>query len=114
MKFSGPRHPAGTAVVVARELESSGREPVDSVAFEEGAGLVRIRLLREADAVVGAELAAPLPLSLGASVSAEDAAACLSLDRSDIVTNSHQPQVVSVGLPFLAVEIASREALRLT
>jgi trans-2,3-dihydro-3-hydroxyanthranilate isomerase len=111
--FAG--HPnIGTAVVVARELEATGRAPIDSFTFEETAGLVRIRLLREGDAVVGAELTAPQPLSIGSSVSVEDAAACLSLQKSDIVTTHHRPQIVSVGLPFLAVELASREALRLS
>jgi trans-2,3-dihydro-3-hydroxyanthranilate isomerase len=110
--FAG--HPnIGTAVVVARELEAAGHAPIDSLTFEEAAGLVKIRLLRDGDAVVGAELTAPQPLSIGSSVSVEDAAACLSLPKSSIVTTHHVPQVVSVGLPFLAVELASREALRL-
>jgi trans-2,3-dihydro-3-hydroxyanthranilate isomerase len=109
--FAG--HPnIGTAVVVARELESTGRAPIDSFTFEEKAGVVRINLLREVNAVVGAELTAPQPLAIGSSVSVEDAAACLSLAKSDIVTTHHAPQVVSVGLPFLAVELVSREALR--
>ncbi len=110
--FAG--HPnIGTAVVVARELEATGHEPLDSITFEEAAGLVRIRLLRDADVVVGAELTAPQLLSIGATVSVDDAAACLSLRKSDIVTTHHLPQIVSVGLPFLAVELASREALRI-
>jgi trans-2,3-dihydro-3-hydroxyanthranilate isomerase len=109
--FAG--HPnIGTAVVVARELEAMGRESIDSFTFEEAAGLVRIRLIRDGNAVVGAELTAPQPLSIGSSVSVEDAAACVSLPKADIVTTHHVPQVVSVGLPFLAVELASREALR--
>lgn len=62
--------------------------------------------------VVGAELTAPQPLAIGSSVSVQDAAACLALAKSDIVTTHRAPQVVSVGLPFLAVELASREALR--
>jgi trans-2,3-dihydro-3-hydroxyanthranilate isomerase len=41
----------------------------------------------------------------------EQAAACLSLSASDIKTDRHVPHVVSVGLPFLVVELASREAL---
>jgi trans-2,3-dihydro-3-hydroxyanthranilate isomerase len=110
--FAG--HPnIGTAVVVARELEATGHAPIDSLKFEEAAGLVQIRLLRDGNAVVGAELTAPQPLSIGSSVSVEDAAACLSLPKSNIVTTHHMPQIVSVGLPFLAVELASREALRL-
>ena len=110
--FAG--HPnIGTAVVVARELEAISRAPIDSFTFEEAAGLVRIRLLRDGDAVVGAELTAPQLLSIGSSVSVEDAAACVSLPKTDIISTNHVPQVVSVGLPFLAVELASREALRL-
>lgn len=109
--FAG--HPnIGTAVVVARELEAVRGARVESFIFEEAAGLVRIRLLRDGDAVVGAELTAPRPLSIGSGVSNEDAAACLSLPALDINTHHHPPQVVSVGLPFLAVELASRAALR--
>lgn len=109
--FAG--HPnIGTAVVVARELEAVGGARVESFIFEEAAGLVRIRLLRDGDAVVGAELTAPRPLSIGSGVSIEDAAACLSLPALDIITHHHPPQVVSVGLPFLAVELTSRAALR--
>jgi trans-2,3-dihydro-3-hydroxyanthranilate isomerase len=110
--FAG--HPnIGTAVVLARELEAGGRLPTESFTFEEAAGLVRIRLLREGDAVVGAELTVPQLLSIGSSVSVEDAADCVSLPKTDILCTNHLPQVVSVGLPFLAVELASREALRL-
>ena len=36
----------------------------------------------------------------------------LSLRRDDILTSRHQPEIVSVGLPFLAVELATRAALR--
>jgi trans-2,3-dihydro-3-hydroxyanthranilate isomerase len=111
LPFAG--HPnVGTAVVLARELEAAGEAPLDELRFEEAAGLVQMRLLREAGIVVGAELTAPQPLTTGASVSAEDAAACLSLPASAIVAAHHAPQVVSVGLPFLAVELASREQLR--
>jgi trans-2,3-dihydro-3-hydroxyanthranilate isomerase len=109
--FAG--HPnVGTAVVLARELEAAGRPPVDQFLFEEAAGLVPMRLMRAAGAVAGAELTAPVPLSAGASVSVEDAAACLSLSAADIRTAAHPPLVLSVGLPFLVVEVGSREALR--
>lgn len=71
-----------------------------------------IRLLRENGAVVGAELKAPQPLSVGAAVPADDAAACLSLDFTDISGETHSPLVLSVGLAFLVAEVSSREALR--
>jgi trans-2,3-dihydro-3-hydroxyanthranilate isomerase len=109
--FAG--HPnVGTAVVVARELESNAGPRQDRLFFEEIAGIVPVRLMRTADAIVGAELTAPEPLSLGATVTVENVAACLSLAAADISSANHAPQVVSVGLPFLAVELVSRDALR--
>jgi trans-2,3-dihydro-3-hydroxyanthranilate isomerase len=68
--------------------------------------------MRENDAIIAAELLAPEPLSRRAQVAPEIAAACLSLTAEDIRTDRHQPQVFSVGLPFLIVELASRDALR--
>lgn len=109
--FAG--HPnVGTAVVLAREIESTGRASPERMVFEEAAGLVSISLLREKGGTVGAELEAPQPLTVGASVSAQDAAECLSLTPSDIESAAHPPQVASVGLPFLVAELESREALR--
>jgi trans-2,3-dihydro-3-hydroxyanthranilate isomerase len=109
--FAG--HPnVGTAVVLAREIESKGRASPGRMVFEEAAGLVSISLLRERGEPVGAELEAPQPLAVGASVSAQDAGECLSLAPSDIVCAAHPPQVASVGLPFLVAELESREALR--
>src|SRR5438132_991230 len=58
------------------------------------------------------DFAAPKPLSKGETVDAREAAAILSLSASDITTDRHPPQIASVGLPFLIVEVASREALR--
>jgi trans-2,3-dihydro-3-hydroxyanthranilate isomerase len=109
--FAG--HPnIGTAVVLARELEAKGGAPADRFVFEEAAGLVPIRLLRDGSTVVGAELTAPEALSIGPVVTVDDAAACLSLASNEIRTTTHAPRVVSVGLPFLAIEVASRDALR--
>lgn len=109
--FAG--HPnVGTAVVLAHELEEKGGPAVEHFVFEEAAGLVPIRLLREHDATVGAELRAPQPLSVGAAVTIDEAAACLSLDSGDVQTERHPPLVLSVGLAFLVAEVSSREALR--
>jgi len=109
--FAG--HPnVGTAVVLAHELASQGRLREDRFVFEEAAGLVPIRLFREGATIVGAEFTAPESLSIRSMVSAEDAADCLSLTRAEIVVSHHPPQVASVGLPFLIVEVGSREALR--
>ncbi|MFM0229467.1 PhzF family phenazine biosynthesis protein [Paraburkholderia sediminicola] len=68
--------------------------------------------MKEGDTVVGGELVAPEPLSRRSEVPAEQVAACLSLDVDDIRTDGRPPQVVSVGLPFLVAELASRDALR--
>lgn len=110
--FAG--HPnIGTAVALARELESKGRAPCERFVFEEAAGLVPIRLLRDAEGtVIGAELTAPERLSVGASISTDDAAAAVSVSTHEIVTSTHPPQVISVGLPFLVMELGSRDTLR--
>jgi trans-2,3-dihydro-3-hydroxyanthranilate isomerase len=105
--FAG--HPnVGTAFVLAtRAAKAPAR-----LKFEEQAGLVPVEILSEGSRVTGAELTAPQRLERTNEVSAAEAAACLSLSASDVKTDRHAPQVVSVGLPFLVVEIASREALR--
>jgi trans-2,3-dihydro-3-hydroxyanthranilate isomerase len=109
--FAG--HPnVGTAVVLARELQSRGTPPPDRFVFEEAAGLVPIRLLRDGGTVVGAELTAAEPLSIRSSLPVDDAAACLSLAPTDIAVRTHPPQVISVGLPFLVTELTSRDSLR--
>ena len=112
--FAG--HPnVGTAFVLAGESPSAAAAAASAAGifvFEEGAGLVPLTLLREHGATVGAELRAPEGLSRRSFVSREVAAACLSLDPRDIATQVHAPQIISVGLPFLVVELGSRDALR--
>ncbi len=109
--FAG--HPnVGTAVVFAREQEGKGGPPLDRLVFEEAAGLVPIRLIRQPNTVVGAEFAAPESLIVGPHVSSGDIAECLSLTAADINLANHAPQVLSVGLPFVVAEITTRQALR--
>ena len=109
--FAG--HPnVGTAVMLARRLEAAGAAPSEGLVFEEAAGLVPVRLLREGGVVVAAELTAPQPLSIGAPMSCQEAAECLSLAAAEICDTHHPPQVLSVGLPFLVTELHTREALR--
>ena len=111
MPFAG--HPnVGTAVVLARELEAKGSPADEQLLFEELAGLVPVQLIRENRKVVAAELTAPEALSVRASASIGDAAACLGLPAADISSAGHPPQVLSVGLPFLVAEVVSRDALR--
>jgi trans-2,3-dihydro-3-hydroxyanthranilate isomerase len=105
--FAG--HPnVGTAFVVATRAP----KPPARLLFEEGAGLVPVEILTEEGRVVGAELTAPQALRKFTQFSAEQAATCISLTAADIRTDRHPPQIVSVGLPFLVVELTSREALR--
>jgi trans-2,3-dihydro-3-hydroxyanthranilate isomerase len=108
--FAG--HPnVGTAFLLAREREMSGEPPESSLVFEEAAGLVPLTLIRRGAATVGAELRAPERLSVRSQVGRELAAQCLSLQPGDISIANHPPQVLSVGLPFLVVELASRANL---
>ena len=105
--FAG--HPnIGTAFVLATRAKT----PPTRLLFEEKAGLVPVEIVSEAGKVVSAELTAPQHLKRMTEVPVEEAAACLSLSVSDIRTDRHPPHIISVGLPFLAVELASREALR--
>lgn len=109
--FAG--HPnVGTAFVLARYAAQNNAQLPATLLFEEIAGLVPVRLLHEKSTIVGAELLVPEALSCRSEVSPQHVAACLSLDAEDIRTTVHPPLVASVGLPFLVVELASREALR--
>jgi trans-2,3-dihydro-3-hydroxyanthranilate isomerase len=106
LPFAG--HPnVGTAFVLAAHANKTPAR----LLFEEKAGLVPLEILEEGR-VIGAELTAPKPLARLSQVSTEDAAACASLSPADIKVDRHTPQIASVGLPFLMVELASREALR--
>jgi trans-2,3-dihydro-3-hydroxyanthranilate isomerase len=105
--FAG--HPnVGTAFVLA----SQASRPPERLLFEEKAGLVPVAILQDDKGIAGAELTAPETLRRLTSFSAAQAAACLSLSAADIRLDHHAPQIVSVGLPFLVVELNSREALR--
>ncbi|MBC9907398.1 MULTISPECIES: PhzF family phenazine biosynthesis protein [Achromobacter] len=109
--FAG--HPnVGTAVVLAREMAASGRTVPETFVFEEEAGLVRIALRTGASGAAGAQLLAPQPLSRASEAPAAAVARALSLEPADIDTSTHAPQVASVGLIFLVVQLASRDALR--
>lgn len=109
--FAG--HPnVGTAFVLAQQAARQSQTLPETLLFEEIAGVVPVRLLRETERVIGAELCAPQALSCYSRVSVQAVAACLSLAPEDIATDTHSPQVASVGLPFLVVELGSREALR--
>ncbi len=109
--FAG--HPnIGTAFLLARERVKAGNAPPQRFVFEQAAGLVSLDLMVENGVVVGAELLSPQPLVRHARVDAARAAGCLGLAGDDVRSDVHAPQVVSVGLPFLVLELASREVLK--
>lgn len=109
--FAG--HPnVGSAFVLAREWAARGEAVPDILVFEEQAGLVPVRPLRADGQVVGAELTAPEALSRRGRLARSVAASLLTLEPAEVQVDAHAPEVVSVGLPFVAVELASRAALR--
>jgi trans-2,3-dihydro-3-hydroxyanthranilate isomerase len=108
--FAG--HPnVGTAFVLASIGELGEVRSSLTVTFEEKAGLVAVRIHETGGRIAWCELAAPQPVSFGASVPAELVASAVSLSVEDIATEIHRPQRVSVGLPFLVTELRDRSAL---
>jgi trans-2,3-dihydro-3-hydroxyanthranilate isomerase len=110
LPFAG--HPnVGTAFVLACESKSYGRAVGDPLLFEEKAGLVRLDLLRDSDAAVGARLTAPQPLTRGDDIAPDIVAAACSLTAADIETAGHLPCIASCGLPLAFAELKTRAAL---
>jgi trans-2,3-dihydro-3-hydroxyanthranilate isomerase len=110
MPFAG--HPnIGTAFVLAAEGLVGGGDGETTVTFEELAGIVPVTIRFEDGRPVWCELAAPQLLSLGAKATPEAAARALSLSPDDIVMSTHPPQVASVGVEFLLVEVRDRAVL---
>ncbi len=110
LPFAG--HPnIGTAFALAKESERQGRAVSDPMIFEENAGLVRLSLMKEGAAVVGARLAPPQSLARGDDLEAAAIAAACSLAVSDIETANHQPCIASCGIPFAIAELKTRPAL---
>jgi len=108
--FAG--HPnIGTAFALATAGEFGEFDDVIKVTFEEKAGLVPISIHKRQSNRIWSELAAPEPLSLGKTISVDALAAAVSLSADDIRSDTHLPQVASVGLPFLFAELTGRSAL---
>jgi trans-2,3-dihydro-3-hydroxyanthranilate isomerase len=109
--FAG--HPnVGTAFVLARQGAVFGRPIGEQMWFEERAGLVGVAVMRDsAGGVGGATITAPRALEVGQEVATDLVAACASLSAEDVVVATHTPRIVSVGLPFVVAELASRAAL---
>jgi trans-2,3-dihydro-3-hydroxyanthranilate isomerase len=108
--FAG--HPnVGTAFVLATIGEFGEIDSPHTIIFEEEAGLVSVTIHAAEGKIVSCELAAPQPLSVGKRVEPELVASAVSVNRDDIVTDTHDPQVCSVGLPFVFTELRDRPAL---
>lgn len=107
LPFAG--HPnVGTGYVLAQR----DPKPPEHYVFEEGAGLVRVHVLRDAaKRVTGTRISAPRSLSIDIAVAEATIAACVGLKPDDILTTSHTPLVASVGIPFVIAELASLDAL---
>src|SRR5437763_8862742 len=108
--FAG--HPnVGTAFVLASTGEFGEIKSSLTVVFEEGAGLVSVTILESDGKIESCELTAPQSLSFGKTLPVELVAAAISVDPKEVVTKTHDPQVVSVGLPFIFVELRDRSVL---
>ena len=111
LPFAG--HPnIGTAFVLAACGELGTINTSTTVTFEQEAGLVPVVVQKRPGEQIWCELKAPEGLSLGKKVSTLSLADAVSLSPDDIVTNTHYPQVASVGLPFLFAEVSDRVTLK--
>jgi trans-2,3-dihydro-3-hydroxyanthranilate isomerase len=109
--FAG--HPnIGTAFTLANDGAFGEIEDGIAVTFEEKAGPVPVTINRDDAGRIKCELEAPQQLTLGDTVETSRMADVLSVGVGDIATSVHQPRVGSVGLPFLIVELTSRDALQ--
>ena len=108
--FAG--HPnVGTAFVLASAGEFGEIKSSLTVTFEEEGGLVSVAIHEAGGKVASCELTAPQALSFGKTLPVELVAAAISIDSKEIVTKTHDPQVASVGLPFIMVELRDRSVL---
>ncbi len=108
MPFAG--HPnVGTAFVLAQQ----GRAPAGVLRFEEMAGLVEVTLDHDAaGTLVGATIAAPEALSVGAAFPAGHVAACAGIDVADVLGTAHPPITASLGNPFVFAEVTAAALTR--
>ncbi len=110
MPFAG--HPnVGTGFVLA----GLGRGLEGSLRFEEVAGIVEVRIVRDASGgLTGAVIDAPRPLVLGPELTAAQVAACASLVPGDVVTTTHAPVQASLGIDFFFAQVSGEALSRAT
>ncbi len=108
--FAG--HPnIGTSFVLASIGDLGAIKEKSEIIFEEKAGLVPVQLQKIGPQKLWCELQAPEDLSLGKTFPVKDIAAALSLTKPDIIAKRHLPQIASVGLPFIFIELRDKSAL---
>jgi trans-2,3-dihydro-3-hydroxyanthranilate isomerase len=108
--FAG--HPnVGTAFVLASIDEFGEIKSSLTVTFEEEAGLVSVAIHESDGKIASCELTAPQSLSFGKTLPVQLVADAISINPKEIVTKTHGPQVTSVGLPFVMVELTDRSVL---
>ncbi|WP_431285233.1 PhzF family phenazine biosynthesis protein [Humitalea sp. 24SJ18S-53] len=95
MPFAG--HPnVGTGFVLGQQ----GRARDGVLRFEELAGLVEVVLDQD-----GATIAAPQPLTLGATFPAAPIAACASIAAVEVLLGAHPPILAGMGNDFIIAEV---------
>ncbi len=101
MPFAG--HPnVGTGYVLADQ----GRDRDGVLRFEELAGLVEVRVARDArGGLAGAVIDAPRPLALGPELTPAQVAACAGIAAGDVVTAGHRPVQASLGIDFFFAQV---------
>ncbi|AFY79571.1 MAG: PhzF family phenazine biosynthesis protein [Hydrococcus sp. C42_A2020_068] len=109
--FAG--HPTvGTAYILSAIGEIALQGEVTTVIFEEGIGMVPVKIRAEAGKPIYSELtASQLPQFGSESPPIAELASMLSLEISDLLNGEDYPQAVSCGLPFLFIPLRDREAL---
>ncbi len=108
--FAG--HPnVGTAVALARVDGLGAVAPGQRLLFEEGAGVVSVFLRGSNGEIESAEFIAPVINGFDHEVSVEEAAKALGVATDKVVGKNHPPQIMSLGIRFLYVELTDLEAL---
>ena len=111
LPFAG--HPTvGTAVLLAetRAAELLLRQDI-ALVLEEAVGLVHCVARRHKGRSRASFSLPRLPEEIGAPLPAGALAAALSIDRSEIGFDGHVPTLMSAGVPYTLVPVASRDAV---
>ena len=112
LPFAG--HPTlGAAYVLGITDDLINKNNDVNIIFEEGVGLVTVKIKFEKKQPIYTELTSPqLPEFSNKVPSIEELASILSLKIEDFREDKYSPQAVSCGLPFLFVPLHNREALK--